>query len=258
MIRISGRQLSLMVVCLIVCFACNFANAQNVILKDTRGRTIEVRIISATDTHVSCIKAGDEKEISITLNTLDAESQKKVNVWRIESGRLPRKEMSRVIKSAGSNPKTYLIKFKVPEGNYNSAIGQSNGMTLNFDKMGRGSSPGKVYIEIDPVDQRIETAIAEISREFQEDISRQLQRLTPSERATHEPTLKIQDLSHGDFKGYLMPESASNPQTRVKTTNGKFAITFLLDLSFRRTDKSLIEPDDMVKILETLVIEKHP
>ncbi len=55
--------------------AWNGATAQDSTLKDNLGRTIEVRIISATKTHVVCIKASDTKEVTIALDSLDAESQ---------------------------------------------------------------------------------------------------------------------------------------------------------------------------------------
>lgn len=232
--------------------------AQNDTLKDNRGRSVEVQIIGATETHVVCIKASDKMEIKIPLDTLDAESQKKVKRWRIETGRLPRKEMSMIVKSPGGRPKTYLVKFKVPEGRYNSSLDNRNGILLNFDQGGEDSSSGSLFIKVDPIHQKKREVFDKISIEFQQALNRRLAMMTPEQRMKNEGIMKITKFSHGDFDGYILDQSDLGFPGMVQTTNGKFHVYAKLNHLKNATGNALIEYDDVLKILQTLEIERQP
>jgi hypothetical protein len=232
-------------------------NAQTLTLKDTRGRAIEIRPTSASDAEVVGIRSSDQKEVKIALDTLDAESQKRINGWRIETGRSPRKEVSMVIKSSGSKPKEYLVKFRVPDGSYNSRLDNNNAIHLKFDKLGAGSSTGTFYIAVDPINRKKEEAVAQIFINCQKGIESRLSRLTPTERIKIEEKLKIEKVSHGDFTGYRIIEDLDSGYG-INTTNGNFFIHVSLMLSPNRTEKSLIESEDVLKILGTLQIAEKP
>jgi hypothetical protein len=243
----------------IACLAWNAAIAQNDTLKDNRGRAIEVRIISATETHVVCIKASDKKEVTIALDTLDAESQKKITGWRMETGRLPKKNFSLTVASTTDQSKKYLVNFKLPEGNYNSAPVQYNTLKLKFDGLSAESSSGEFIIQVMPIDKNKNEAIAEILRDVNAHLERMLGRMSPTERTAKEPSMKIHEVSHGDFMGYGLQVGSNATFTRINTTNGKFTVLAgVYELSSDRTDKALVEPEDIMKILGTLEIEKSP
>lgn len=244
---------------MVTCLAWDAVMAQNEKLKDDRGRSIEVRIIGATETHVICIKSNDKKEIQIPLEKLDVESKKKVEVWRIETGRLPTKEMSMVVKSNEDRPKSYLVKFKVPEGNYNSSQTEKNRITLNFDSAGPGSSRGALYIGVDPINKRKEEVADQILAQFQEELERRLSRLTPNQRIEIERDIKIKKISHGEFTGYMLDPNDLGFAQWIQTTNGKFHIHASVGpLAQGRKEKALIEYGDVVKILETITISRNP
>lgn len=241
----------------LACLAWNAAQAQKLKLTDTNGRSIEVQIVGATDDHVACIKPGQTKEIKIPLDTLDEETKNKINDWRIETGKLPRKEFSMNIASRGKRPKEYLVKFKVPEGNYTSIVPENNGIKLMYDKLSERGWPGELMLYVTPIDEKKEFEVARIRIDFEEGLARQRAKMSPNERTAHEASARLREVSHGDFMGYTVDSNSTGKA--IKTTNGKFRIHLILSkINPNEAEKSLIEPEDLLKILGTLQIAEKP
>lgn len=261
----SRTRLSLLVAWSIAGLAWNGATAQDSTLKDNLGRTIEVRIISATKTHVVCIKASDTKEVTIALDSLDAESQKRINDWRIESGRLPRKEFS-FIATLGREPENFQIKFKMPEGNYNSSPVGPNLVSLQFDVPNSDSIYGQFTLSVTASKKNRNGDVVEIFLESEEIIKKSLGRMTPSDRSAYEASMKLLEVSHGDFKGYRFPMNPLNGLTAVRMTNGKFRVYATLRLMSKnqpaetavQSAEAQVQPDDIAKILGTVEIVRKP
>jgi hypothetical protein len=238
----------------ITCLAWNAASAQKLTLTDTNGRSIEVQIVGVTDEHVACIKPGYTKEIKIPLSTLDAETKKRITDWRIETGKLPRKEFSMNIASRGNRPKEYVVKFKVPEGNYTS-IPERNGIILKYDKLNGDGLTGQLHLWVTPIDKKKEFAAAEIRIDFEEDLAGQRAKMSPNERTAHEASARLREVSHGDFTGYTIDSESAGKA--IKTTNGKFS-TYLIVSPVNQKEEYPIKLDDLLRILGTLQIAEKP
>jgi hypothetical protein len=235
---------------------------QTLTLKDTKGRAIEIRPTSATDTEVAGIRSSDQKEVKIPLDTLDAESRKSVQGWKKLTGRLPTKEFVIKLSSQERLSKDYTVKFKVPEGLYNVKIENlslsQNRVILHFDvPSGEEVSRNPYFSFFASVsDRKQDEALLAILEGHNKSIAMLLERMTPSERALNEPLLKAEPISHGEFKGYKRGAYKSNGYSAT-TTNGKFQISVSLNYGDLENGSGLpITADDVPRILETIEIVK--
>ena len=238
-------------------------NAQTLTLKDTRGRAIEIRPTSATDAEVVGIRSSDQKEVKIPLDTLDAESKNVVAGWKKLTGRLPTKEFFIKLSSQERLSKDYTVKFKVPEGLYNVKIEKYGGVSqssvkLTFDAPNGEEIARKAHFMFSASvsEKKQDEAILAILESRNKHILHLLEGMTPSERALNEPLLKVEPISHGEFKGYKSPQYKAQGFS-ASTTNGRFSIGVNLYYGDLENGSGLpITADDVPRILETIEIVK--
>lgn len=156
--------------------------------------------------------------------------------------------------------KWYSVRFKMPEGNYNSSLDSKNEIELRFDGVDADATSGKFNLKVEPIDskRKKEDVVAGILRDYQEGIARRLKGMTPSDRTSKEPRMKIEEVTHGEFIGYAGRGDPDFPNSvSITTTNGEFVVSANLRLnSDRRLPQTLVQLDDIVKILATLEIQK--
>jgi hypothetical protein len=230
---------------------------QTLTLKDTRGRAIEIRPTSATDTEVAGIRSSDQKEVKIPLDTLDAESRKSVQGWKKLTGRLPKKQFVGKFTKEYAGREKYTVSFKVPEGLYNATY-EPTSIKLLFDipRPNNTALRGELYLKVFYFDLKKEAALANILRDFNSDIESALQRMTPSERQLKEPLMKLEKISHGKFAGYKKP---LDHWLEISTTNGEFTVFISLKpANLPSGTECLVTPEDIPRILGTLeIVEGH-
>jgi len=237
----------------LVLLSFGFAQNPTLTLNDTKGRSVEIKPLTVTDLEITGIRTSDRKEIKIPIQTLDAKSKLAVIEWKTLTGRLPKKEYVLKLSSTVGRGKDYTVKFKVPEGKYNSKL-HNRGIELIFDIPNKAKTTyrGTLIIEVLHTDKKQSESLKKLLSDFNSEVARDLERMTPSERALKEPLMKVDDFAHGDFKGYVR---RTDQLHKVATTDGEFTIyTYLSPLGLTMATEEPISRDDVTRILGTLEI----
>jgi len=175
---------------LILTLGISVALAEDVTLTDKLGRSIEVTIHSVDEQKLVALRKPDRKEITVNLADLDDISMKIVNDWLAKAGRIPSKNFEYTMKVENRSGKVNL-RFKLPEGNYNTSGGGSDDIKVVFEG---GYFTMRVWSG-EETTEKIAALLHDTNQNW-------LKNMSPEKREKEEPLVKLIHIKHGTLEGY--------------------------------------------------------